>query len=76
MKKLGLILVLFVAIFLTSCDCGNTTHKYSLIGNGHSYGINSYKEEDGCIKFKYNKNDVKLCGDYTLIKNKNYVKKN
>jgi len=76
MKKIGLVLVLVVTIFLTSCNCGGTAYKYTVRGDGHAYGTNSYKEEDGCIKFKYNKNDVKLCGNYTLVKNKNYVKKN
>jgi hypothetical protein len=74
MKKLGLVLVLVATMFLVSCNCGGS-FKYSIKGDGHTYGTNSYKEADGCIKFKYNDNDVKLCGNYTLVKNKNYVDK-
>jgi len=69
-KLLGIFLI---SILLVSCDCGCDNYKYYITDSkGNIWGTNRYTESNGCITFKYNEETHKVCGEYTIEKNKNY----
>ena len=71
MKKLFGILL--ISLLLVSCNCNCDNYKYYISDSqGNVWGTSHYTESRGCIIFKYNETTHKVCGQYTVEKNKNY----
>jgi len=70
MKKL--LGILLISYLLVSCNCGCTEYKYYISDGNSTWSTNHYTESGGCITFKYNETPHKVCGKYTVEKNKNY----
>jgi hypothetical protein len=80
MKNLLKIIVFFTWIIIVSnflSSCCESNYKYKIIQNDIIYYANEIKEENGCVTFKkYNDNQVKICGTYTIKEYKDYKSKN